>query len=131
MMTPSRQLQPVAIQCFLDDMVHIDHAHSAVIKIDDVIADLLAGGVQPTHPVMVAIPNSEAFVAVVFGILALGAIPVLLPSSSPPARIQRIAHSVGASALVGLDISPALSPVDKVSALASSAKFTFSQYCIT
>lgn len=112
-MTPLKQLEPDAIQRFLDDMVQIDQAHSTVIKIDDVIADLQAKGVQPGHPVMVTIPNSKAFVAVVFGILALGAIPVLLPSSSPPARIQRIAHIVGACALVGLNISPVLSPVDR------------------
>ena len=125
MTTSLKPLEPDTIQRFLDDMVQADQAQPIAIKVDDVIADLRAKGVQPGHPVMVAIPNSKAFVAVVFGILALGAVPVLLPSSAPPARIQRIAHIVGASALVGLNISPALSPADSVSALAGVAKFAF------
>lgn len=82
------------------------------------LAGLCAGlrqlGAAPGRAVLVALPNGTGFVATLFALLLLGAVPALLPYAAPPARIRRIAEMLGADLLLlsdGAPISP-LQPRD-------------------
>ncbi|WP_381790204.1 class I adenylate-forming enzyme family protein [Streptomyces niveus] len=65
-----------------------------------VVEEIRRLGIAPGTPVMVAVPNGAAFVAVVLALLTREAVPVLLPPSAPPARIERMARALGADVLI-------------------------------
>ncbi|MCC4597095.1 acyl--CoA ligase [Xanthomonas campestris pv. phormiicola] len=64
-------------------------------------------GAGPGRAVLVVLPNGTDFVAAVFALLLLDAVPVLLPSAAPPARIRRVADLLGADLLIAPDPAPA------------------------
>ncbi|MEV6923827.1 class I adenylate-forming enzyme family protein [Dactylosporangium sp. NPDC051485] len=90
----------------------------ALARVDRLLADAVHAGPQP-HPVptpvadlawamrhlppggavLIALPNGADLLAVLFAALQAGAVPVPISASAPPARIQDIAHRIGAVAL--------------------------------
>lgn len=74
---------------------------------------------------MVAMPNGRPFVAVVFALLARGAVPVLLPPSAPPSRIQRMAQALGAQALIAPRIPADLQSGELPCSLGDLAQLAF------
>ncbi|KPZ26179.1 class I adenylate-forming enzyme family protein [Pseudomonas coronafaciens] len=68
-------------------------------------------GVKPGRAVLVALPNGTHFVALLFALLLLGAVPTPLPYAAPPGRIRRIAKLLGADLLI-LPCSAAIKALD-------------------
>jgi long-chain acyl-CoA synthetase len=89
-----------AVQGFLDNLVQIDQPQAQRLQLGAVVDEVRRLGLEPADPVMVAMPNGRPLIAVVFALLAWGAVPVLLPPSAPPSRIQRMAQALGAEALI-------------------------------
>ncbi|KTS76475.1 coronafacic acid synthetase [Pseudomonas oryzihabitans] len=68
-------------------------------------------GIKPGRAVLVALPNGTHFVALVFALLLLGAVPTPLPYAAPPGRIRRLATLLGADLLI-LPGGAAVRPLD-------------------
>lgn len=93
-------IEPSAIQDFLDNLVQVDQPQVHRSRFDPIVDEVHLLGLEPGRPVMVAMPNGRPLITVVFALLARGAVPVLLPPSAPPSRIQRMAQALGAEALI-------------------------------
>jgi len=93
-------LEPSAVRSFLDNLVEADRPPDPLPRLDTMVDELRRLGVEPGRAVMVAMPNGRQLIAVVFALLAQGAVPVLLTPSAPASRIERMAQALGADALV-------------------------------
>ncbi|NKI73438.1 long-chain fatty acid--CoA ligase [Dickeya sp. CFBP 2040] len=123
-MTSLRHMTPDAIQHFVDGLIQVDaNAHEATPLIfGDLVKDLRSLGIEPGKPVMLTIPNSVQFAAIVFALLTIGAVPVLLPSSAPASRIYRIAQVIGADDLLALHIPCGLMQAQPAQPLSQSGQ---------
>ncbi|MBJ7221975.1 MULTISPECIES: class I adenylate-forming enzyme family protein [unclassified Brenneria] len=123
MKTPVK-ITPDSAQRFINQLVQVDLPQDAApqIVVAEILENIRAQGIEPGEPVMVAMPNSVQFVAVVFALLAHGAVPVLLPSSAPPSRIQRIGQVIGANVLIALHIASGLAQTQPTRPLTQAAK---------
>ncbi len=111
------QIEPHAIDAFLSSTVQADLPNVSFPSIEDVISELTSMGVVPGHGVMVSMPNGRAYITVVMALLALRAVPVLLPWSSPPSRISRMADLFGTGWLITSGIFPKLAQGGEVKPL--------------
>ena len=94
------------------------------LAVDGEARRLLAAGVEPGDRVAVHLPTGAAFCIALFGALRAGCTAVPLPTSSPPAELDRIIADSGARVLVAAEGASAPSGVVSLSApeLALSAK---------
>ncbi|WP_460072575.1 class I adenylate-forming enzyme family protein [Streptomyces sp. YKOK-I1] len=99
-------IEPSAVRDFLQELVQADRPPAPAPRFDTVADDLAQFGLTAGRPVLVALPNGRDFVTVVFALLAQGAVPVLLPPSAPPSRIERMARALGADALLAPRVPP-------------------------
>lgn len=107
-MMTDRKFEPKAIRDFVDNLVQVDLPEGGTPTFEEVLDDVKRLNICPGMQVMVAMPNGLPFVTIVFALLAIGAVPVLLPSSAPPSRILRMARIIGADALIASGVSSEL-----------------------
>ncbi|MDG5803776.1 class I adenylate-forming enzyme family protein [Streptomyces ossamyceticus] len=100
-------LESGVVRDFLRDLVQVDRPGTRPSPFDTVVEEIHRLGVEPGTPVMVAMPNGAPFVTVVCALLVRGAVPVLLPPSAPPSRVERMARALGADALIAARVPPA------------------------
>ncbi|MBP5933333.1 long-chain fatty acid--CoA ligase [Streptomyces sp. LBUM 1479] len=100
-------LESGVVRDFLRDLVQVDRPGTRPPPFDTVVEEIHQLGVEPGTPVMVAMPNGAPFVTVVCALLVRGAVPVLLPPSAPPSRVERMARALGADALIAARVPPA------------------------
>ncbi|WP_249998255.1 class I adenylate-forming enzyme family protein [Actinoplanes sp. M2I2] len=72
-----------------------------------VIDDVAGLGLPPGSPVLIAVPNGTTTLAVFFGALLAGAVPILLPPAAGAARITEIGRRLGGAALIAPRIDAA------------------------
>nr|MBV9022848.1 acyl--CoA ligase [Streptomycetaceae bacterium] len=118
-------IEPGAVQGFLRDLVQVDQPRLQHPGFDAIAEEIHLLGIEPGRPVMVAMPNGRQFITVVLALLAHGAVPVLLPPSAPPSRIERMAHALGADALIAPRIPPELHNGEMPRIISPSAQLVF------
>ncbi|BAI73722.1 coronafacic acid synthetase, ligase component (plasmid) [Azospirillum sp. B510] len=96
------------VQPFLDSLHAVDHPERKAARLDEVASQLSDCGIGPGVPVLVVLPNGIAFAEIVFGLLTIGAVPVLLPSAAPASRVTRIANVIGADVIAAASLSTGL-----------------------
>lgn len=73
---------------------------------EETLDALAALGPAPGAPMLIAMPNGRAMLAVFFAVLLTGAVPVPVAPASGAARITEIARRLGAAALIAPRIDP-------------------------
>ncbi|MFF2655450.1 class I adenylate-forming enzyme family protein [Streptomyces sp. NPDC058045] len=93
-------LESGEVQDFLSRIVTVGRPASAEMALEAVHERLASVDIEPGRPVLVAMPNGPELLALTFALLRLGAVPTLIPPSSPAARTREMARRMGAGALL-------------------------------
>src|SRR5437763_641149 len=87
------------IESFLDASVDVLDESAATPGIDEIAVEWRRIGLAPGDIVLIALPNGRLLLRHLFGVLAAGGVPALLPPSAPSGRLEMIAEGFGARAI--------------------------------
>lgn len=91
-------VHPASVQDFLDSTVDVDPRIGPPPRVLDIAEEVHSAGVLPGEVVLVRAPNGVALLSGVLGALMAGAVPALVPPSTPTRRFDELSVHLAARA---------------------------------
>ncbi|MDV9168539.1 class I adenylate-forming enzyme family protein [Streptomyces sp. W16] len=130
-MTTALTIETDTVRQFLCTLVQVERPQAELPDFDTVMDEVRRLGIGPGRAVLVALPHGGQFLTVLLALLARGAVPILLPPSAPPSRIERMAQALGADVLVAPRIQADLAGGEPSHTIARTIQLTFLRDLVT